>query len=563
MKRGILLIILLALATLLLAENEDWLWVTSVKGYSFIYGCDITVDNKDNIWITGETINETISINNLTIDGSGAFFAKGNPDNHWLWGGALGAYYNNSGYDRISGTPHLIRTDEEGNVYMAGDCDNVLFGDPVSKPDNCISLLFIAKTDNEGNILWVNYACGHWFRLLDMVIDSSGNTYFIGSSGWDTVKFGDTTLENPRSLGMDFFFIVKIDPNGNWLWVKSLEASSSYSLALDSKDNLIVTGWYDEPMNDDWEKFKEPRPLLAKMDPEGKWLWTKSSDVYYGDYKVFDVKVDSSDNIIMVGYFTGMIDFGEVSLISGYSSNCVFIAKADSDGNWLWAQKTKAFGEGGFGTKLVVDASNNSYVLGSTNGTTYFGDDIVTNSGEDDLFIAKVDADGNWCWVKYAEGALKEIYVFDISPQMDIDSSGNIYIIGTYIDTVKFGNIILEPEGESSLYIAKLDTKDPVSVEDKLLTPLTTDLLCNYPNPFNPETQLQFSLAEPGLVKIEVYNLKGQKVKTLTDNYYAQGHHTLVWNGSDDSDKQVSSGIYFYRMETDNFIKTRRMSLIK
>ncbi|MCB5230024.1 MAG: hypothetical protein WCX83_06260, partial [Candidatus Cloacimonas sp.] len=481
MKRGILLIILLALATLLLAENEDWLWVTSVKGYSFIYGCDITVDNKDNIWITGETINETININNLTIDGSGAFFAKGNPNNHWLWGGALGAYYNNNGYDRISGTPHLIRTDEEGNVYMAGDCYNVLFGDPVSKPDNCISLLFIAKTDNEGNILWVNYACGHWFRLRDMVIDSSDNTYFIGSSGWDTVKFGDTTLVNPKGWCNDFFFIVKVDPNGNWLWVKSLEASSSYSIALDSKDNLILTGRYSEPT----------RAMIAKIGPKGNWLWAKSADIRNDDYKILDVQVDSSDNILVVGYFWYLAQFGE-TYINSRGEVDIFIAKADSNGNWLWA-KSAGGREDDFGVKLVVDASNNSYVLCSTNGTTYFGDDIVTNSGEDDLLIAKVDADGNWCWVKYAEGALKEIYVFDISPQMDIDSSGNIYIIGTYIDTVKFGNIILEPEGESSLYIAKLDTKDPVSVEDKLLTPLTTDLLCNYPNPFNPETQLQFS----------------------------------------------------------------------
>jgi hypothetical protein len=102
-----------------------------------------------------------------------------------------------------------------------------------------------------------------------------------------------------------------------------------------------------------------------------------------------------------------------------------------------------------------------------------------------------------------------------------------------------------------------------VGVDEKHHLPLRTELNCNYPNPFNPETQLQFSLAEPGVVKIDVYNLQGQLIKTLTNAYYPSGRYTVVWDGSDSDNKQVGSGIYFYRMKTKDYIETRRMSLIK
>lgn len=85
----------------------------------------------------------------------------------------------------------------------------------------------------------------------------------------------------------------------------------------------------------------------------------------------------------------------------------------------------------------------------------------------------------------------------------------------------------------------------------------------NYPNPFNPITSIEFSLNEAGHVTLEVYNIKGEKVRTLVDENLEANSHTVIWNGTDDNLKTVSSGIYFYKMKTASFQETKKMILLK
>ena len=85
----------------------------------------------------------------------------------------------------------------------------------------------------------------------------------------------------------------------------------------------------------------------------------------------------------------------------------------------------------------------------------------------------------------------------------------------------------------------------------------------NYPNPFNPETQIAYVLPEGSDVNIEIYDLLGQRVKTLVDGYQSAGNHTVIWNGCDDYGKTVSSGIYFYKMKAGDFVETKKMSLMR
>jgi len=91
----------------------------------------------------------------------------------------------------------------------------------------------------------------------------------------------------------------------------------------------------------------------------------------------------------------------------------------------------------------------------------------------------------------------------------------------------------------------------------------TLSLFDNYPNPFNPETNLSFSLPHPQNVKLEIYNLKGQLVNTLVNGDLAQGTHRLVWNGKDSKQRSVSSGVYYYRLTTSSGILTKKMLLMK
>lgn len=102
-----------------------------------------------------------------------------------------------------------------------------------------------------------------------------------------------------------------------------------------------------------------------------------------------------------------------------------------------------------------------------------------------------------------------------------------------------------------------------VSNQENPVPQITTALNANYPNPFNPSTTIAFSLAESARVKLNVYNLKGQKVKSLLSSDMASGTHSITWNGDDDNGRGVSSGIYLIRMDTPRQSFTRKAMLMK
>ncbi len=85
----------------------------------------------------------------------------------------------------------------------------------------------------------------------------------------------------------------------------------------------------------------------------------------------------------------------------------------------------------------------------------------------------------------------------------------------------------------------------------------------NYPNPFNPVTNISFSIAEEADVKLEVFNSRGQRVITLVDDALQAGHHNVVWHGKNSMNREVGSGMYFYRLQKGDWSETEKMLLIK
>jgi hypothetical protein len=96
-----------------------------------------------------------------------------------------------------------------------------------------------------------------------------------------------------------------------------------------------------------------------------------------------------------------------------------------------------------------------------------------------------------------------------------------------------------------------------------LSRPRPTSLYANTPNPFNPETTLRYALAEAGPVRLRIYDTAGRLVHELVDKYGAAGEYAVVWDGRDTAGRAVSSGVYFYRLQTRNFSQVRRMLLLK
>ena len=100
-------------------------------------------------------------------------------------------------------------------------------------------------------------------------------------------------------------------------------------------------------------------------------------------------------------------------------------------------------------------------------------------------------------------------------------------------------------------------------IEPELVPTFANELNKNYPNPFNPDTNISFSIKENGFVNLKVYNTRGQLVKTLISEALQEGVHFTTWNGKDNSNKSVSSGIYFYKIDSKNYSSTRKMILLK
>ncbi len=101
------------------------------------------------------------------------------------------------------------------------------------------------------------------------------------------------------------------------------------------------------------------------------------------------------------------------------------------------------------------------------------------------------------------------------------------------------------------------------TLKAQLQTPDAFGLFQNHPNPFNPETEISYDLPNDAYVILTVFNVIGQKVKTLVDESQNAGHKSVRWGGKDDNGNRVSSGVYFYRIQAGEYSQTKRMVLVK
>ena len=93
--------------------------------------------------------------------------------------------------------------------------------------------------------------------------------------------------------------------------------------------------------------------------------------------------------------------------------------------------------------------------------------------------------------------------------------------------------------------------------------PLNSGLLGNHPNPFNPETKIEFFLSGYDLADLAIYNVKGQKVRTLVNEELTPGLHSVIWNGKDENGNDLTSGVYLYKLSSGGTESTRKMILMK
>ncbi|MCF7911266.1 MAG: T9SS type A sorting domain-containing protein [Candidatus Cloacimonetes bacterium] len=138
---------------------------------------------------------------------------------------------------------------------------------------------------------------------------------------------------------------------------------------------------------------------------------------------------------------------------------------------------------------------------------------------------------------------------------LDIDETS--YIFMNVYGNHSYGVAAVYNDGESDIMSVDLDP------EDNNELPLVTELSGNYPNPFNPETTIKMALNTDGQVRLDVYNIRGQKVRTLVNEFKDAGNYDIIWNGDDDRGQKVGSGVYFYNMKFGKYTSTKKMILMK
>lgn len=189
------------------------------------------------------------------------------------------------------------------------------------------------------------------------------------------------------------------------------------------------------------------------------------------------------------------------------------------------------------------------------------GDEIAVFDGERCVASGVVQDDNNYIFMNASmdDG-------MDSVPNGFVQ--GNPYQIKLFINSTQqeLSDIHYQLLSGSETFIsgnsAVLNISHSVSNDENNL-PKVTSLYGNYPNPFNPSTTISFSLKEESNVCIEIYNIKGQLVRTLINQKMGSGKYSMVWEGKDSANKNVSSGVYFYRMKTDRYTSHKKMLLMK
>jgi len=139
--------------------------------------------------------------------------------------------------------------------------------------------------------------------------------------------------------------------------------------------------------------------------------------------------------------------------------------------------------------------------------------------------------------------------------ERDADLAMNV--VNGKADILYFGN-----DGVSSkygVYHLKVNGNIVTSIEDEVAVAETMELGQNYPNPFNPSTNIEFKIVKTNKVRLDIYNILGQKVKTLVNTNMNQGTYKVMWDGTNQHGGMVSSGVYIYKLQTSDGVKVKKM----
>lgn len=357
-----------------------------------------------------------------------------------------------------------IATDAAGNIYSTGYFTGSGDFDPGPGVSNLsatgITDVFIKKDDPNGNLIWVKQISGDQStRSTSVALDASGNVYvsgyYFGNADLDPGP-GTQLISNINPNAIYNAFVCKLDNTGQFIWGKSIGEPNSacfiLSIAVDGPGNLHGTGMF-AGVNIDFDPGPGFYPFTSvtqdgfvlKLDPAGNFGWAAhffTSTNIYSSSGTFSnsIALDAAGNVYTTGNFNDTVDFdpgpGEYKLytddVNGENPG-MFISKLDANGQFVFARQ---FEGGGDSKSIAVDAAGNILTTGFLETPVDFdpgpAEFILTNSIGRNGFVSKLDAAGNFVWAKQLIGNTTT------GNAVTTDPSGNVYVIGDFLDITDF-----------------------------------------------------------------------------------------------------------------------------
>jgi hypothetical protein len=382
--------------------------------------------------------------------------------------------FNSSG----AGAAKAITVDAAGNLYTLGSFQDTVDLDPGTGVYTVIQPAgsYISKIDASGNFIWAKYFANH-FDAYSIAVDLTGNIYttgmFMGLADFDPGP--GTFILN----GLNDIYILKLDDSGNFVWAKGIGSNDNdygYSIKVDAMNNIYVSGSYGNTVDFD------PGPgvynlstflyfgdaFILKLNALGDFVWVKSIGGTAGLDIAYSMALDTIGNIYTTGHYRGVVDFdagpGTYNLSSTSGGEDVFIAKLDSTGNFVWA---KSFGniDSEFSSGIAVDAGGNAFIAGcfqTANTINPTNTMTISPIGMQDIFVSKLDAAGNFVWVKNIGGS--NSMTMGLAFSLAIDNHSNVYTTGYFNQTTDFDpgigvyNIATTGDQDWDIFISKLDS---------------------------------------------------------------------------------------------------------
>jgi hypothetical protein len=384
------------------------------------------------------------------------------------FGFALGVGTTSSDYGQA------IAADAAGNSYVTGYFQGTADFDPgpgvvsLTSSSTGYSAAFVAKYSSGGALCWARSIGGTANDYgYGIAVDTLGNVYstgyFQGTADFDP---GPGTA-NYTSAGSGDIFVLKLDPAGNFGWVRPIGGSAmdaGRGIALATDGGVCVTGYFTGTVN-----FGSADATLTgagnadifvmKLDASGTLAWARGMGGSSSD-NGNAIAIATSGDIYTTGYFQGTADFdpGSLSRTLTATSYDIFVSKLDAAGNYVWARRLGGTSiDYGNGIALSADGV---YTTGSFQLTADFDPGDATanliSAGNTDAFVSKLDLDGNYLWAR-ALGAGGSDYGYGIA----VDNGGNAYTVGYYQNTVDFdpGPTVfnLTYVGGSDVFVSELD----------------------------------------------------------------------------------------------------------